>query len=222
MTNKKQEDVKKLFDTISAQYDKNNDIISFGTHKYAKKHSIEILNLKSGYKILDLCTGTGDIAGFIKQKCPECTVIGLDFAPKMLETARKKFSNVEFVEGDCTKLPFPNNSFDTITMSFGLRNIEDKDTVLKEISRVLKKGGEFMHLDFGKNNPAADFIYDKTVPVLIKIFYDNHDLYNHLIHSKQEFLKPAELIKKFEEHNFIFKCKKNYLLGMINAIVMTA
>ncbi len=210
--NKNPQKIKEMFNSIAKDYDFNNNIISFGLHKTIKKLAINYFNING--KCLDLCTGTGDIAGFLKNNGAE--VIGLDFSTKMLEIARKKHPKIQFVEGDCTNLPFENNSFDVVTISFGLRNIENYDKALDEINRVLKPNGKFLHLDFAKKNVIANLVYDLIIPKLVKIFYKNELPYEYLVQSKKLFFNEKELIKLFENHKFKIISKKDFLLGAIS------
>lgn len=208
--NKSPQKIKEMFDQIANNYDSNNNLISFGTHKYVKKKAVESFYFSG--KCLDLCTGTGDIAYFLKENCD---VIGLDFSKNMLEIAKQKHPDINFIEGDCTNLPFEDNSFDVVTISFGLRNIEDYDKALNEIQRVLKPNGIFFHLDFGKKNIFANFIFDYFIPILVKIFYGNNLPYKYLVQSKQLFFSEKELENLFEKHKFQVINKKSFLLGTI-------
>ncbi len=204
--------IKEMFNQIAKKYDFNNNLISFGLHKMVKKLAINSFDFSG--KCLDLCTGTGDIAiNLYKQGC---NVTGLDFSKNMLEIARKKHPNIDFIEGDCTSLPFKDNSFDAITISFGLRNIQDYNTALDEIYRVLKTNGKFFHLDFCKENILANILYDFFIPKLIKIFYGNDLPYKYLVQSKQEFFDNKTLQTIFENHGFNFETQKTFLFGTIS------
>lgn len=209
--NKNPEKIKEMFDNIADKYDFNNNIISFGFHKRVKKAAIQYFNFSG--KVLDLCTGTGDIAGFLSKNCE---VTGLDFSEKMLQIARKKYPNINFINGDCTNLPFEDNSFDAVTISFGLRNIENYNKALDEIYRVLKPNGQFLHIDFGKKNFWADIIYDFLIPILIKIFYGNELPYKYLVQSKKMFFDDKKLIELFKNHSLTIEKQKNFLFGMIS------
>jgi len=208
---KNPEKIKQMFNDIAKSYDFNNNIISFGFHKYVKQLAINSFQFEGN--CLDLCTGTGDIAEILYKK--GCNVTGLDFSKNMLEIARKKHPYIEFIEGDCTSLPFENNSFDAITISFGLRNIEDYNKALKEIYRVLKPNGKIFHLDFCKENILANILYDFIIPKLVKIFYGNNLPYKYLVQSKQEFFDLKTLQHIFETQNFKFKTQKIFLFGTI-------
>jgi len=204
--------IKSMFNKIAKDYDKNNNIISFGLHKYVKKLAIN--RFKFSGKCLDLCTGTGDIAELMSKKCDE--VIGLDFSSEMLNIARKKHPDINFIEGDCTSLPFEDNSFDAITISFGLRNIENYELALNEIYRVLKPNGLFFHLDFGKENFIANILYNFIIPKLVKLFYGDSLPYEYLIQSKKLFFDTKKLIELFYKHKLMLVQKKHFLFGTIN------
>lgn len=198
-----------MFNKIAKVYDFNNNVMSLGQHIRIKKQSVKFLNAHN-VKVLDLCTGTGDIAGFIDKSCK---VIGVDFSDKMLEIARKKYPWINFIEGDCTNLPFEDNYFDVVTISFGLRNIENYDNALDEIYRVLKPNGLFMHLDFGKKNILGDILFDIIVPHIVKIFYKDNLPYEYLVKSKQMFFNENALIELFAQHNLKIKEKHSMLFG---------
>ena len=148
--NKSPQNIQNMFNLIANNYDKLNSIISFGFNNIIKLACIKSLCIKPNEKVLDLCTGTGDLIRFIKKYSNNIT--GVDFSENMLKIARKKFKDTEFIEADCTQLPFADNSFDIITMGYGLRNIENRTKALKEVYRVLKPNGKFLHLDFGEKN----------------------------------------------------------------------
>lgn len=205
--------IKEMFNQIAEKYDYNNSLISFGLHKFIKKLAIK--NIKFSGKCLDLCTGTGDIAELLQKK--GCDVTGLDFSDKMLEIAQKKHPQINFTEGDCTDLPFEDNCFDAVTISFGLRNIENYDKALDEIYRVLKPDGIFFHLDFCKENFLINPIYDFLIPKLVKVFYGNDLPYKYLITSKQEFFDNENLKNLFEKHKLKHKKTSTYMFGTISS-----
>lgn len=208
-------EIKALFNKIASKYDINNNLISFGLHRLVKRLAIKNLTIKDNMRILDECTGTGDIAGYISQISPYLNITGIDFSTEMLEIARKRFPKITFLEGDCTHLPFANNSFDIVTMSFGLRNIENYNQAIKESFRVLEDGGELMHLDFGNKNFLSS-VFDFIVEKVIHIFYGKQLPYEYLVKSKREFFTPDRLIKEFETEGFKLKKRKDYLFGIIS------
>lgn len=224
--NKKPGFIKGLFNSISGNYDKLNDIISFGLHRKIKQDVINQIEdyfpftlHASHFTFLDLCTGTGDLASLLKQTYLEAKVIGVDFSEKMLDIARGKNPDIDFLETDCTNLPFEDESFDLCTISFGLRNIEDMEKALQEIYRVLKKGGIFINLDLGKPNKffnlfCKPYMY-LWVAILGKVFHGDETPYKYLAVSNETFPSPAELIKIYEKIGFSNITNKNYLFGQI-------
>lgn len=211
--------IKEMFNAIAAQYDRNNAIISLGTHRLVKYLSVKNLEISNGCKILDECCGTGDFVKFLHCVNPNADITGADFSEKMLNIAKKKAPYANYVQSDCTELPFENENFDIVTMGFGLRNIEDYNKALDETGRVLKKGGLFLHLDFGQKNFSSK-IFDLIVPPLIKIFYGKKLPYEYLLRSKSEFFTPENLIELFEKHGFKLKCRKDFLFGVISMQIM--
>lgn len=158
------EDVRKMFDEISGKYDLMNDILSFGIHRGWRKKTVRKSNAKQGGKVLDLATGTGDLAfAFKKAVGSEGQVTGLDFSPEMLAIARKKASrynaDVEFIEGDALSLPFEDNTFDISSIAFGIRNVDSNEQCLIEMARVVKPGGRVMVLEFGSPKGFFEHFY---------------------------------------------------------------
>lgn len=211
--------IQSMFNLIAEHYDFNNNLISLGLHKILKYISVKNLHLKDNSKILDTCTGTGDLAIFMNKINPNSEITGIDFCENMIKIAKHKTSKIKFIQADCTDIPFPDNHFDIVTNSFGLRNIENYEKAIKEISRVLKSKGEFLHLDFGKKNIFSK-IFDLITLPLIKLFYGNHLPYEYLIKSKKEFPSPENLVKLFEQNGFKLKCRKDFLFGIISTQIM--
>ena len=204
-------DLKKMFNDISPIYDKVNNLLSFYTHKYFKSSAISTLEIKDGYKILDLCCGSGDLIKLIKNKNQNVKIIGLDFSSNMLEIAKNKNDNVEFIEGNVEELPFNDNEFDIVLIGFGLRNVLDKNKALKEIQRVLKKDGQFLHLDF-EGKSKFSFLYDNFILFLLRFFVKDIEPYIYLMKSKKDYFTSVELIDKMSEFGFeCLNCKKMFL-----------
>lgn len=221
-TSKDSQFVKDLFNKISKDYDKLNDIMSFGLHRKIKKGVVNTIPLfvqNSQLTILDLCTGTGDITAILKEKFSNAKIIGIDFSPKMLEIARKKHPDIEFLQGDCTQLPFEDESFDFCTVAFGLRNIPDLEKAVSEIYRVLKKDGIFINLDLGKPNIFFNLFLKPYmyfwVAILGKIFHGDETPYKYLAESNETFPAPAELMEIYKKIGFSQTKNKNYLFGQI-------
>jgi demethylmenaquinone methyltransferase/2-methoxy-6-polyprenyl-1,4-benzoquinol methylase len=148
----KKEQVAKMFDAISENYDGLNRVISFGIDVKWRKKVIQLIGKNNPKKILDIATGTGDLAIMMADLNPD-EVVGLDISAGMLEVGKEKIADknlsnlVKMVLGDSENIPFEDNYFDAITVSFGVRNFENLDKGLKEILRVLKPGGTFVVLE---------------------------------------------------------------------------
>jgi len=208
--------IKNLFDEISDYYDKMNSVISLGMHYYIKKSALKLLDIKPESRILDLCTGTGDIAEIISKKHPDTRVTGIDSSLKMLEKACKKNIRADFQCADVLNMPFSECSFDCAAIAFGLRNIPYRAEALREINRVLKKGGLFLHLDFAGGGFFSS-IYDIFLKIIIRCFNVNISRYEYLIASKNAYPSPDKLIKEFEQAGFRLLKRKNFLSGIISA-----
>ena len=215
--------IKKMFNLIAGDYDKMNNLMTFGLHKMIKADAIKNINLSSDSKdfarVLDLCTGTGDLAGILKKKYPGANVIGVDFSENMLNIARDKHPSIEFIHADCTQLPFKDDSFDLCVISFGLRNIENLNKVLTEIHRVLKDGGIFINIDLGKPNKFFNpflkpYMY-LWISLLGKIFHGDETPYKYLAASNETFPSPGELVETFKKIGFRDIKNKNYFFGQV-------
>lgn len=216
MTERKREVISAMFDSLAKYYDRNNNIISLFTHKIIKYLVVSFIGkLPQNSKILDLCTGTGDVAAILERKYKYANIIGVDFSREMLNIARKKHSEVDFIYADCMDLPFQENIFDLVTISFGLRNTENYEKVVSEIYRVLKTDGIFVHLDFDKKSKFADFIFEKLVKIFFKLTKNQN--YEYLLNSKEEFPDSDELINMFKSQGFKYIKTKRYLWGIISA-----
>ena len=212
--------IKNMFDQISQNYDRMNRIISFGTDKIIKKKCIKLLNIAEKSIVLDLCTGTGDLVKIIKSFHPEVTITGVDFSKNMLNIAQKSIKNAKFINADVTSLPFDKDFFDIITISYGLRNIENRTQAIQEMFRVLKTGGKVLHLDFVEKTLPVK-IFENITPIIAKFLHQNYKSYKYLAKSKQAFPTPAELIREFEKEGFQFKQRKDFIMKSISAQVFT-
>lgn len=213
------ETIQTMFNMIADKYDFVNNAMSFGTQNFVKKQSIKLLEIPPHAKVLDLCCGTGDLSKIVKKQSSSALVTGIDFSKRMISIAKKKVDGVEFLQGDVTNLPYPDDFFDFVIMGFGLRNILNAEKAIEEVFRVLKPSGTFLHLDFGQKNLASK-IYDIMTPILIRLFTENRGAYAYLIRSKQEFPTPDDLIKDFESKGLKFVCRKDFLLSVISAQVL--
>lgn len=194
----KKEQVEKMFDTISGNYDNLNRIISFGSDIKWRNKILQMILKKSPESILDVATGTGDLAIKFARKSKATKIIGLDISEGMLSVAKKKISDtilsekVEFIKGDSEALPFSTNSYDAITVSFGIRNFENLEKGLSEIYRVLKPKGLFIILE--TSIPAKFpfkqgylFYTKRVLPIIGKIFSKDKFAYTYLSESASVF-----------------------------------
>jgi demethylmenaquinone methyltransferase/2-methoxy-6-polyprenyl-1,4-benzoquinol methylase len=210
----KKEQVEKMFDTISEDYDGLNRVISFGTDlKWRRKVLDKILDKDPEY-ILDVATGTGDLAIKFAERSNARKVIGLDLSDGMLSIAKKKIANtsyenrVEFVKGDSESLSYNDNSFDAITVSFGIRNFQDLKKGLSEIHRVLKPNGLFIILETSVpvNFPIRQLyqFYTRSIlPLIGKIFSKDKVAYRYLSKSASVFPYGKTLNNILNEIGFI-------------------
>lgn len=208
-----------LFNQISRDYDRLNDIMSFGNHLRIKKSSLRGLDLSEGAKVLDLCTGTGDVAGILKDLYPTADIIGVDFSEKMLEIARAKHPSVDFRHGDVSELPFGDGEFDLCVISFGLRNTEDLCKVLREIHRVLKPDATFVNIDLGKPSPLVNLamrpVFYLWAQAVGLFFHGDNEPYKYLAVSNEDFPSQHELVKIFKEIGFEDIRNRDFVFGQI-------
>ncbi|AEB28277.1 bifunctional demethylmenaquinone methyltransferase/2-methoxy-6-polyprenyl-1,4-benzoquinol methylase UbiE [Francisella hispaniensis] len=191
----KQKKVAGVFHSVAAKYDLMNDLMSFGIHRIWKKQTIAKSGIRKGDNVLDLAGGTGDLAyKFCQMVGPQGKVILSDINSSMLEIGKEKLTNkgcvgnIEYVQANAECLPFPDNYFDCITISFGLRNVTDKEKALASMCRVLKPGGRLLVLEFSKPIiPLLSKVYDeysfKALPFLGKIITQDAESYKYLAES---------------------------------------
>jgi demethylmenaquinone methyltransferase/2-methoxy-6-polyprenyl-1,4-benzoquinol methylase len=193
--------VNDLFAAIARRYDLLNDLQSFGLHRHWKRRVVELAAVRLGQRALDICCGTGDLALALARSGAE--VVGLDFSQAMLEIAENRrlkstpssIPNPKFIQGDAQQLPFPENSFDAVTVGYGLRNLANWEAGLHEMVRTAKPGGRLVVLDFGKPpNALWREIYfthlKMTVPLLGWLFGGNADAYAYILESLKHY--PAQ------------------------------
>ena len=208
--------VSDLFAAIARRYDLLNDLQSFGLHRCWKRRVVELAAVRPGQRALDVCCGTGDIALALARGGPEVT--GLDFSQAMLEIARARSQRSEvsdrksevhapiFLQGDAQQLPFPDNSFDAVTIGYGLRNLSSCETGLREMLRVARPGGRLVVLDFGKPPNALwraiYFAHLKIfVPLMGRLFGGNAAAYAYILESLKHYPAQQGVAAKMRELN---------------------
>ncbi|RMA57729.1 bifunctional demethylmenaquinone methyltransferase/2-methoxy-6-polyprenyl-1,4-benzoquinol methylase UbiE [Ulvibacter antarcticus] len=194
----KKKQVEQMFDTISGNYDGLNRVISLGSDIKWRKKVIKMVAATNPESILDIATGTGDLAIKFATNSSASRIVGLDLSEGMLSVAKKKVADtklankIEFIQGDSEALPFKENSFDAITVSFGIRNFEDLEKGLSEIKRVLKPGGLFVILETSvpTKTPFKQgyYFYTKQIlPLIGKVFSKDKVAYSYLCESASIF-----------------------------------
>ena len=193
--------VQNVFNQVYDQYDLMNDFMSFGIHRIWKKNLIHLMNPSSDKNLIDVASGTGDIAKlYLKKLSKNAKVTCVDPNLGMIKKSKEKlkeFKNVNFIISPAEKIPLKDNSFDFYTISFGLRNTKDLDKALSEAYRVLKPGGRYLCLEFSKiQNSKLNFVYknySKLIPVIGKLVVGEKEPYEYLVKSIENFINQDEL-----------------------------
>lgn len=202
----KTERVRRVFTSVSGRYDLMNDLMSFGLHRLWKRYAVQLSGVRPGDSVLDLATGTGDLARLYRQRVGDMgRVVACDINSAMLQLGRKRLldrgliRNLQFVQCDAEVLPFRNHSFDCVNIAFGLRNATDKKAALASMLRSLKFGGSVVILEFSRLVlPALNGLYDSyslnVIPRLGELVAGDRDSYRYLVesirvHPDQEALK---------------------------------
>ena len=230
---KKIDSVKGVFDSVSEKYDIMNDVLSIGTHRIWKEILVNsILGLKSStrsFTHLDLASGTGDIGyKLLDKKSNNTSIFMMDINESMLSQAmnRKEYSkhrdSIQFVVSDAEKIPLEDNSIDTVSIAFGIRNVASIENALSEIYRVLKHGGKFFCLEFSKVEiPMIDNLYEfyskNIIPEIGYIVTKDRDSYQYLVESISRFPRQEEFIDIIRRAGFA-RPKFTNLSGGIAAI----
>lgn len=221
----KKEQVAGMFDDISPKYDFLNHLLSFGIDIYWRKKVIQLLKKRGHQKVVDIATGTGDLAIAIAQKTKAEKVVGVDISDGMLSIGRVKVKEkalnekISMENGDSENLPYEDHSFDAATVAFGVRNFENLDKGLKEIHRVIKPGGQFIVLEFShpKAFPfkqAYGFYSKYILPTVGKIFSKNENAYRYLPESVAAFPADEHFIKRLEKAGFSACFQKRLTFGI--------
>jgi demethylmenaquinone methyltransferase / 2-methoxy-6-polyprenyl-1,4-benzoquinol methylase len=192
--------VRAMFDRIAGVYDLMNSVMTAGMHHRWRERAADLARVGPGSNALDVATGTGDLAVALARRGAEVT--GSDFAPAMLEIARRKAPGLRFEEGDALELAHPDDSFDAVTVGFGARNFADLDRGLGEMTRVARPGGRVVVLEITtpQKAPLSWFFrawFDRIVPQLGRLAGDP-DAYTYLPSSVRRFPGPEELAARMD------------------------
>ncbi len=217
-----------VFHSVASRYDLMNDLMSGGIHRIWKRFTIELSGVRKGNAVLDIAGGTGDLAARFSQLVgSEGRVVLADINDSMLQVGRDKLldsghlGNLEFVQADAQDLPFPDDSFDCVTIAFGLRNVTDKERALASMLRVLKPGGRLLVLEFSKpENDLLGKAYDaysfRVLPLMGRLVANDSESYRYLAESIR--MHPdQETLKEMMEDAGFTRCEYHNMTGGIVA-----
>ena len=219
--------VAEVFDQVAHRYDLMNDLMSLGTHRILKRIFCDSVGLRRGHSVLDVAGGTGDIARLMAPiVCPSGSVTVLDINESMVRTGRDRlleqgFADVQFVLGDAEQIPMDDESFDIISIAFGIRNVTRKEHALRECHRVLKPGGRLAILEFSKPESrrldALFSIFRRTWPITGQLVAGVTEPYKYLVESIDRHPSQQAMVLLLEAAGFK-ELKFDNLLGGIVAI----
>ncbi len=215
---KKPHEVAEMFNRVAAKYDITNDVLALGfTYSWRKKTN-SILNPKYGEVILDLAAGTGTSSNAFTKSGAK--IIACDFSIGMLKEGKKRFPKLNFSAGDALSLPFPSETFDAVTISFGIRNVHDVQKALTEMLRVTKKGGRIVICEF--SSPTLKFFKNiymeylmKALPAIAKKTSSNPDAYEYLADSIRTWPNQTEFAHQLQNANWDNVEWKNLTGGIV-------
>lgn len=194
--------VREMFDRIAPVYDLMNRAMSLGLDVRWRRLTARAV-VRPGERVLDVCCGTGDLA--VADREAGGDVIGLDFSERMLARARRKADGIEWIRGDATALPFPEEAFDAVTVGFGVRNLEDMESGLRELARVLRPGGRLGCLEItrprGALRPFFRLWFDGLVPLAGRVL-PGGSAYTYLPASVRRFPGPEDLAAAMDRAGF--------------------
>ena len=221
--------VRAVFDSVASRYDVMNDLMSWGSHRLWKRFALSLTGLRTGGRALDVAGGTGDLAeGLAKQVGKSGLVMLTDINAAMLAAGRDRLINAGLVgnvlcaQADAERLPFADESFDCVTIAFGLRNVTDKPRALASMRRVLKSGGQLLVLEFSKPaSPALGSAYDaysfKVLPMLGRVVAGDEDSYRYLAESIRRHPDQETLLAMMRTAG-LEDCRYHNLMGGIVAV----
>ena len=202
--------VNSVFSEVYDKYDLMNDVMSLGIHRVWKDKLIDWMNPSNNSSLIDVASGTGDIAKLFSLKNKNfSTVTCVEPNEQMFKIGRNKlanFKNINWIKSKAETLPVEDNTYDFYSISYGIRNVSDINKTLKEANRVLKPGGRFMCLEFSKiDNELLNFLYknySKTIPILGKYIVGSSKPYDYLINSINSFYNQEQLLELITKNGF--------------------
>ena len=220
--------VRGVFDSVAGNYDLMNDLMSAGTHRLWKRFTLALANLRPGQRALDVAGGSGDLAaGMARQVGSRGLVVLSDINAAMLARGRDRLidegfvDSVAYVQADAERLPFPDSTFDCITIGFGLRNVTDKSAALACMRRALKPGGQLLVLEFSRPAPALKPLYDaysfRVLPLLGRWVAGDEASYRYLAESIRMHPDQETLLRMLQQAG-LEGCRYHNLSGGIVAV----
>jgi demethylmenaquinone methyltransferase/2-methoxy-6-polyprenyl-1,4-benzoquinol methylase len=210
-------DVSAMFDQVAKNYDRTNDLLSFYQSRLWRRAVRKAVNPLAGQRILDVAAGTGTSSKALL--VPGGEVVAADFSKGMIEQGKKQHPELLFVFADAMKLPFQASEFDAVTISFGLRNVENYQTALKEFHRVLKPGGKLVVCEFSKVRGPIGLLYKFylrfVLPIVARVFSSNPEAYTYLSESIEAWPSQKELEQNIRSAGFKNVSYKNLSLGVV-------
>ncbi len=216
-----------VFHSVANSYDVMNDLMSMGMHRLWKRFTIELSAVRPGNTVLDIAGGTGDLTlKFSRIVGDQGKVVLADINDSMLKVGRNKLANcgavgnIEYLQANAESLPFPDNTFDCITIAFGLRNVTDKDKALRSMLRVLKPGGRLLVLEFSKTkNPLLTKVYDtysfRLLPMMGKWVANDAESYQYLAESIRMHPDQETLEGMMKDAGFVNTAYHNMTGGIV-------
>ena len=207
-----------MFNKVASRYDLTNEALTFGQVHIWRRGVVRALNLKPGERVLDVAAGTGGSTAALAETGAH--VIACDLSEGMIEVGRQRHPKLEFVRGDATDLPFPDASFDAVTISFGLRNVQDTEKALQEMARVTKPGGRLLICEFSRPtwpvfNALYGFYLEEILTRVAKLLSSDDEAYDYLIESIREWHDQETLGKMIAQAGWGRVQYRNYTGGIL-------
>lgn len=209
--------VSAMFDSVAETYDRTNDLLSFGQARLWRSRVKKAINARSGERILDLAAGTGTSSMALRG--PGISVVAADFSRGMIEEGKRRYPELEFEFADAMALPFKDQSFDVVTISFGLRNVQDHHVALREMLRVLKPGGRLVICEFSHVSGLLGIFYrfylNRVLPALSSLASKTPEAYSYLSESISAWPNQEKLKQDITSAGFKNAEYKNLTFGVV-------
>lgn len=214
-----------MFDRIAPSYDKLNHLLSIGIDRSWRRRTAKRVSRFSPHDIADIAAGTGDLSIALARRMPQANITGIDLSEEMLAIGREKIARthlsdrITLTQGDGENLPFADESFDAVTIAFGIRNFADRQAGLREALRVLRKNGHLYILEFSMPQnklfaPLYKLYFRNAVPAIGKFISKDVNAYDYLPHSVEQFPKKLLFLQKMKDCGFEECRAKNFMFGI--------